>query len=198
MLSDNEQESLQYIKILESNYNAFKDLPSEYQKVGWGSQENQFLRFSILSSISESFFHSKILDYGCGLGGFYEFIQGKNFTGKYLGYDILSEMLEKCLLKYPGINFKSDYDDFNPDIIIASGIFTFSSEDYMKKEIAKMFSIANKGIAFNSLSDWSPNKENNEFYADPIKTLEFCSTLTSKVVLRHDYLPHDFTIYMYK
>jgi hypothetical protein len=60
------------------------------------------------------------------------------------------------------------------------------------------FRVCKKGVAFNSLSVWAENKEEGEFYADPLNTLGFCSRLIKKVVVRHDYLPNDFTVYLYK
>jgi hypothetical protein len=53
-------------------------------------------------------------------------------------------------------------------------------------------------LAFNSLSNWANDQEANEFYADPVQVLNFCRELTPWVVLRHDYHPRDFTVYMYK
>ena len=84
------------------------------------------------------------------------------------------------------------------DYLIMSGIFTFANQSIFEKILTDSFHISQKGIACNVLSTWGRQKEEGEFHADPIKTLEFCSKLTPKVVLRHDYLPHDFTIYMYK
>ena len=68
----------------------------------------------------------------------------------------------------------------------------------MKKTISRMFSVSKKGIAFNTLSQWADSKTGNEFYASPAETLEFCHTLSPYVVLRHDYHPADFTIFIYK
>ena len=36
------------------------------------------------------------------------------------------------------------------------------------------------------------------FCADPLETLKFCRTLTSQILMRPDYLPHHFTIFMFK
>ena len=79
-----------------------------------------------------------------------------------------------------------------------SGIFTFANQSIFEKILTNSFQVSQKGVAFNALSTCAPKQEEGEFYADPLKTLEFCSKLTPKVSLRHDYLPHDFTIYMYK
>ena len=84
------------------------------------------------------------------------------------------------------------------DYVVMSGVFTFANPMIYQKEIYNAFRVCKKGIAFNTLSSWALQKEKGEFYADPCKTLEFCSKFTKKIMLRHDYLPHDFTIYMYK
>jgi len=61
-----------------------------------------------------------------------------------------------------------------------------------------MFSLATSAVAFNTLSTWAQDQEAGEFYADPLKVVEFCRTLTPWVVMRHDYHPRDFTVYLYK
>ncbi|GBO51706.1 hypothetical protein APA_947 [Pseudanabaena sp. lw0831] len=91
--------------------------------------------------------------------------------------------------------------DGSYDLVTANGIFYLLNQDaelYMQRLIARMYELSSKAVAFNSLSLWDKNQEDGEFYADPLKTVQFCRTLTPWGVLRHDYLLHDFTIYMYK
>ena len=61
-----------------------------------------------------------------------------------------------------------------------------------------MYEASNYAVAFNSLSSYCMNKEEDEFYADPLDVFKFCLSLTPWVSLRHDYHHRDFTIYMYK
>jgi len=61
-----------------------------------------------------------------------------------------------------------------------------------------MYALATTAVAFNSLSAWAPDQEAGEFYADPLQVVDLCRRLTPWVVLRHDYHPRDFTVYMYK
>jgi hypothetical protein len=63
--------------------------------------------------------------------------------------------------------------------------------------VAAMFERARQAIAFNSLSRWAPDMDVNEFHADPVKVLAICRNLTPWVVLRHDYHPGDFSVYLY-
>ena len=64
--------------------------------------------------------------------------------------------------------------------------------------IEKMFELSTGVIAFNSLSSWAKDPQAKEFYADPATVLHFCRELTPWVVLRHEYHPRDFTVFMYK
>ena len=68
----------------------------------------------------------------------------------------------------------------------------------MEVLIKRLYELADHAVAFTSLSTWAMTQEPNEYYADPLETVRFCRTLTPWVALRHDYLPHDFAIYMYK
>ena len=75
------------------------------------------------------------------------------------------------------------------------------SKDYdliHEQMVQQMFRHCRKGTAFNSLSAWSPHKDADEFYANPLETLEFCRTLTPRLVLRHEYHQRDFTLLLHK
>lgn len=182
--------------------NSLRNNKDNHLSVNWGSKESQQKRFEILYDADKDFKNLHVLDVGCGLGHFADFLKDKDFQGIYEGADILPEMVEKAKKRNPDFIFNNknifDFDNLSYDYVVMSGIFTFANFDILHKVIREVCRVCKKGVAFNSLSAWSPKKEEGEFYADPIRTLELCSQLTSKVVLRHDYLPHDFTIYMYK
>ncbi len=170
--------------------------------LNWGSKDSQDKRFKALIDVAQNIFVSNILDVGCGLGHFLDFLLTKGFHGNYTGSDILEEMIAMAKIRHTNSMFEvknlSSYSSHSYDYVFMSGIFTLADEKIFKEMVSMAFDVCAKGLAFNSLSTWAPQKEDNEFYADPLKTLEFCSKLTPKVVLKHEYLPHDFTIYMYK
>ncbi|MBS0185076.1 MAG: class I SAM-dependent methyltransferase [Proteobacteria bacterium] len=195
---ENLEHQKNYTSKLNEYYSDSYNASMDHKKVKWGSQESQFLRFKILSEISNLFFESSILDYGCGIGTFLEFLIQHHYSGSYTGYDILPSMLEIAQKKYKDHLFTSSIHRKSFDFVIASGIFTIADSKMMHEEIQKMYQISQKGVAFNCLSSFASQQEKGEFYANPLKTLEFCFNLTPKVVLKHHYLPHDFTIYMYK
>ena len=173
-----------------------------YKSVDWGSENTQKIRFRTLLEALD-FQSARILDVGCGVGHLVDYLLENKFKGSYTGVDLVEEMVRQAANRYPEMNFiKIDsLDDLNRtdvELVIASGLFTFANESILQETIMKLFEISNNCLAFNSLSTWVGKPEPNEFYADPISTLEFCRSLTRKVVLRHEYLPHDFSIYLYK
>ncbi len=196
----NEKEYLEHTKkmYLEN----LKENSDSHLSVQWGSKESQYKRFEVLHKIADDFNESRVLDVGCGIGHFWDFISLNNFQGQYLGIDLLGEMILQAKTRHPDVEFQNkniEDIEFNAfDYIVMSGIFTFANQSIFEKMLAESFHISQKGMTFNALSTWATQKEEGEFHVDPLKTLEFCSKITPRVVLRHDYLPHDFTIYMYK
>lgn len=174
----------------------------DFRSVDWGTQQGQEVRFQILLEVG-NLLDASLLDMGCGLGHLVKHLTARGFRGKYLGIDVLPEMLACAREHYPHWQFQEG-DILDPekswtaDYVVGSGLFTFGDNELMQSTVQAMFQTCTKAVAFNSLSAWADHKETGEFYADPLGTLEFCRTLTPWVILRHDYLPHDFTIYMYR
>jgi len=86
------------------------------------------------------------------------------------------------------------------DFVLMSGAANLAQDRYpdiLAALIRHMFALARKGAAFNLLSHRADFIEPGEVYADPAAILSFCLGLTRRVVLRHDYMPHDFTVFLY-
>lgn len=194
---------IDYINKNNSIYHASaKAYPNDYRGVKWISAESQFLRFKVLCEVADNIFKSSILDVGCGFGHLVDYLLSNQFEGRYKGIDIVDQMVLDAKKRHPSFDFETnDIDSIlteSQDYILASGIFTFSDWKSMQIIIQKLFSCSSKAFAFNSLQLSCGAKEKEIFYADPIETLDFCKSITSNVILRQDYMPEDFTIYMYK
>jgi len=184
-----------------------KKFGQNYNSLNWGSKSSQFKRFEVLASVGINT-KDKILDLGCGLGDFYSWLSENIPFVDYHGIDLTYEMVKETRKRYPELLIENktifEIDAEKPvyDYIVASGIFYLRKDEpyeYMMKTIGKMFQLCKKGIAFNSLSSWSKEYSKNEFYADPLEIVaEIKNKFTSKIILRHDYHPNDFSIYMYK
>ena len=179
----------------------------DFKSLDWGSEQSQKKRFKILSEIADLNGKS-VLDIGCGLGDFYLWLNNQHVSVEYHGTDITPKMIELAKIKYPKVSLEcSDVLDSDPfeknkfDYVFSSGIFTFrtrNSMEFLHTMIERMFELCKYGIAFNLLSSWSNNKQPNEFHADPGIIIKYCRKLSINLVLRHDYHPGDFTIYIYK
>lgn len=174
----------------------------------WGSTESQQIRFKMLSEMGD--FNSKsILDVGCGFGDFYTFLKEQNVhPGKYVGIDMNPQMVAVAKGRLPQVTFRvKDILDSKLnekfDYVVSSGIFPLETPNWQaitEEKIRSMYQLCKIGTGFNLLSSFTlGEKAADSHYANPLDILDFIfKNLTTRMVLRHDYMPNDFTIYIYK
>lgn len=205
-------------KEIQNHYSRlFRQFGNSPKSLQWSDTPSQVKRFEILSEIARDISSSKIIDIGCGLAHFLEFLNNhKQFKGEFLGLDFVKDFISDNKKRYKdhnGVNFQafditSDELPKGYDYILISGIFnnkTTDNESFLKNTISKSFKAAEKGVAFNAMSTYVDYMDSELYYADPSIIFEFCkNNLTKKVTLRHDYLvkensiPFEFTMYLYK
>jgi ubiquinone/menaquinone biosynthesis C-methylase UbiE len=192
------------MKNIENFYNKNIDnYKASFRKNGWGSKKTQIKRFEIFSQIGD-LRNKKILDLGCGTGDLKFFLKNKNIF--YTGIENNDKMIE--LLKSKKIHYIKKSIFSLKDIKTNSYDYVFSSGSinlpvkHQKEKIIKLFKemyrTCKVGFAINFLSNRGNEINQNEYYLDPLEVLRCCFKITTRVILRHDYLPHDFTIIVYK
>jgi SAM-dependent methyltransferase len=172
--------------------------------LGW-TKDKEFLRFQILCSQFD-LEGASILDFGCGLGYFYAYLKKiyKNFT--YVGIDINEQLLTLARKKFPEATFVCNdlfttSLEFAPDYIFSSGVHNIRMEDNIgfNEKSFKVFSdLAIKGFAVNFLSDKVDFPTEGSFHNSPEKTLALAYKYSRRVILRNDYAPFEFTIFVNK
>ena len=185
----------------------------DVKTVGWRSIPQQLVRFEILSRIAD-LTNKTLLDVGCGFGDLYNFFRSKNIRLKeYKGIDLSQKMIEEA--KRIHFNFKkAKFEVFNLfdgkidetlkeeyDYVVASGIFSFPIKDnvgYLHEMLRKMYKISCFGVAVNMPISYVDYKDKNLFYFVPEEVFSFCKSITKRVSLLHDYMPYEFTVYLYK
>jgi ubiquinone/menaquinone biosynthesis C-methylase UbiE len=181
---------------------------NDSERVGWGSVDSQKNRFRILMEIG-NLENKSILDIGCGLGTMLDYIHKRKSILSYTGVDINSNMVKEAKQKHPNAEFKSidiikdahELGDKKFDYVFLSGALNLNADNHrnsIKIMMNEMFALANKGVALNFLSVFADRLSPGEYYCNPIDILELALTITKKVTLRHDYMPHDFTVYLYR
>ena len=171
----------------------------------YGRPQSQEIKFKVLADVI-GLTRKRVLDVGCGFADFADYLAKRFDTVYYTGIDLSSRMIETAKKLHPSLdlsvdNILLDMGEKRFDIVTANGIFYLLGEDahnLMYRLIYRMYDLADVAIAFNSLSSWTGSQETGEFHANPLEVVEYCRTITPRVVMRHDYLPRDFTIYMYK
>jgi len=193
-----------------------------YLALDWNSPESQKLRFQILKEIliyGKKATDVSILDVGCGLGDLYGFFKAdgilKRNRLKYCGIDISPKLIEAAKKKYRDASFvvKDIIEDrylSQYDYIFCCGIFNICTTDplshleFVKSMLLRMYDLVNYGVAVNFLSEGSPpasfsDEATGQYYLfKPEEIISFCRFICSKYILRHDYHPGDFTVYLLK
>ena len=189
--------------LINSRFNKkFEEFGDDPKSVGWDNKRNQNLRFANATRLID-FKNNSIVDIGCGLGDFYNFLISKNIIKKekFTGLDLNSNFIKLCKHKYPDANFKISNFLLDENIIEKADIFTMfgllninfkeiDNYDYSRIMIKKGFLLCKKFFIFDMLSFYNDTlyeKEDFVFYYKPEKILEFCLKLTPHVSLIHDY-----------
>ena len=174
------------------------------QSVGWGNKKGkQSIRFEILCQIGD-FSNSTILDIGCGFGDFFKFLCYKKSNSTYYGVDINKEIIEAGKKIYPKISLECRDFEKNKftkkfDWVVASGITSHGSTYLHLTSIMKeMFRLCKRGIAINFVSNNVDFKTMSLFYASPEKISVIAKSISNRFLIRHDYMPYEFTLYLYK
>jgi len=170
----------------------------------YGRATSQRAKFRAISQIMP-LAGKRLLDVGCGLANFVDYLNEHGIAVDYHGTDVSEAMLARARARHPHLNLRRldilQEDPGRYDVVTANGIFYLlkeNGETLMPRLVARMYELADQAVAFNSLSSWATEQQSGEFYADPATVLNFCRKLTPWIVVRHDYLPHDFTVYLYR
>ncbi len=167
----------------------------------YGRAESQRRKFRALSTALD-YTGRSVLDVGCGFADYADHLAGHHSAVRYAGVDLSTAMIERARAAHPGLdlrvgNLLEEPADENYDIVSANGIFYLLGTEapmLMPRLVRAMYARCREAVIFNSLSTWATVQEPGEFYADPLTTVAWCRELSPWITLRHDYLPHDFTV----
>lgn len=183
--------------------------------VDWNSTESQETRFDQLLGVVEAQPQPfSLLDYGCGFGAMFPFINNKfSQDFSFVGYDISQEMIEKGKELYGSSQNAQWITQITPDTpqvdyVVASGIFNVRLthqdqdwKDYILETLQQFDKLSKKGFAFNMLTSYSDKEYMRDYlyYAEPFFFFDYCKKHFSKyVAVLHDYPLYEFTILVKK
>ncbi len=173
----------------------------------------QELVFSVLLDMCEGDDYS-ILDVGCGVGHLLEFLRHGGHAGAYRGLDVSAEMIRICTGKFEqdgNASFRlGTLDQLEGgevfDYVVLSGAFNNNPlklpveacMGMVTDHLSRMFALCRRGVSVNFASTYVDYQSEGAFHASPEALFSFGKTLTKRVAIRHDYMPYEFTMHLYK
>lgn len=190
----------------------FKDFGYSPKSLGW-TKGKQGLRYDILSS-QWDFKGARVLDLGCGFADLFNHLDQKFGLDKYYGIELVPALYNEAKSKYAGNDKVELFQDSvleidaekligEVDYVLVSGLFNFklkenNNYEFVEEVLKKYYAITKKGIAADFLSNKVDFEYEYTFHNDPSKILNIAYGLSRNLVLRNDYFPFEFSIFINK
>lgn len=177
------------------------------KRVGWNNAHSQRVRFEALCEVGP-LKGAKILDIGCGLGGFWGYLRKKKVKVDYTGVDLFPNVIREARKLYPDAKFQvrrilsRPFRENSFDYSFLSGVFNVRVKDnwrYMKAVLTSALKSSRKAVAFNVLNAEAGIMEKDRFTAHPKELAAFGKSLgVSRAHLIDHYHHLDLTLFLYK
>lgn len=175
--------------------------------LGW-PKGRQALRFEVLLGHWDVS-GQHVLDFGCGFGDMYGYMRGHAIDAEYTGVDICERLIEEGRRVYPSARLEcvdalADGLPDECDYVLSSGVhnlrFEASADNdaFMHETFAFFDRVGRRGFAVNFLSDRVDHRVEHLHYTDPCAALALAYSYSNRVVLRNDYMPFEFTLFVDK
>ena len=208
----NKGQQISYYENLLSTYG------DHFLSLDWKSTESQEARFKIFEDLVNMLDpkNFSVLDVGCGFGDLYQYLAKMGHHFSYLGVDLSSKILDIAKNRHPKAAFAvkdilEDKKYSQYDFVFCSGTLNiaFTERDahleYICSMLIRMFELCKIGVGANFLSSKAVYYVKDEdlqhsqyFYTKPEEIAVIAKGMTDRFVIRHDYHPGDFTVYLLK
>jgi len=202
MISDQDLE-----KIIGRYEGRFKEYGIDIRTLNAGKGNKLYLQHTVHASIGH-LQNKTVLDIGCGLASYYEFLKSRGLKVNYIGYDIVEPFIAVNAERFPEAKFERrdisrDGIAHAADYAVMCQVFnnkysSVSNDEVVKRAIAQAFDAISIGVSIDLRTNYVNYREADTHYFSPEEMFSFAKSLTPFVKLRHDYLPFDFTLMLYK
>lgn len=150
--------------------------------------------------------HRSILDVGCGLGDFLAHLQELGVDCNYVGVDLADEMIARCRQRFPETPFEvrnilDDEPEPRFDYVVSFGIHNIKvpcGEKLLESLTRRQFDLCRVAAHISILTDRYGGFDPHIMAWHAEDVLAMALNITPYVALRHDYLPHDFSVTLYR
>ncbi len=201
-----------YKDVIDKNVEYFTRTLGEFKDEHQAVAQSKFSHLRRFDRILElgDFKGRSLLDVGCGIGGFYEFLKERGINCDYTGTEINQKMLDRAKKRNPEISDRFFLFDIIKekmgrtfDYVISVGPLNLKFTDNLNMDITmrlikEMHALAHIGSAISMTSALTKRPSQETFYYDPLPLLCEIFKFCTNVRFDHTYLPHDFTLFLYK
>jgi len=209
------QNQPRYLELADHIGACFDKFGDSYRGVDWWTEQDAHARYKVMLDLAEQRAGERptLLDLGCGCGHLLDYIRSQDIAWiRYRGADVLPKFVEHCRAKFPGIAFdcvdilRDPTYDPNVDFVAMNGVFTLklsmTQDDmfaFFESMLVRAFAIARRGIAFNVMSDHVDRRRDIHFHVPFDRLATFITRrLGRRFVIRHDFLPYEYAVYVLK
>jgi SAM-dependent methyltransferase len=149
-----------------------------------------------------------VLDLGCGVGDLFEHLRQRGIACEYVGIDLSAEMIRRSRERFPGVSFESaNVLEWNPgrqfDYVVSFGIHNNVRVDnghwLLEAVTRRQFELCSVATYVSLLTDRYPPGFASHMQAWRAEdVLKLALDISPYVALRHDYLPNDFSVALYR
>jgi ubiquinone/menaquinone biosynthesis C-methylase UbiE len=169
------------------------------------SRRTQRMRFEAFI-LNRDLHGRSVLDLGCGVGDFWEHLQRRGIACDYTGLDISPEMIKRCRDRFPGITFETGnvLDWQKPqqfDFVVSFGIHNVKIDgglEILRRVTERQFELSRVAAHVSLLTDRFTGFGPHAQAWRAADVFAMALEITPYVVARHDYLPHDFSVTLYR
>lgn len=182
----------------------------DHRGLGYRSRASQMRRIEVLAEVGD-LDGRRILDVGAGLGDLLIHLWSRGVVPDYTGLDLCGHLTAAAKARVAGEQLGPcrfvtgdivEYEDpAGYDYVLASGVFGLTTGETAARvgpSLQRMFSLCRVAVAVNFLSAWAVRHAEQRLYLQPEEVLGQALRLSRAATLRHDYLPNDFTLYLFR
>jgi SAM-dependent methyltransferase len=178
--------------------------------LGWGKPGREHVRFRVMADVVQEVDARSVLDVGCGFADLHDHLRGRGWDGRYRGLDIVPGLLEIARTREPGLDLEeADIATYRPDegerfdVVVASGVFNArvhgeDNEAHISRSVRRMFELCERAICVDFMSTFVDFQNPDAWHTDPAWAIRLGRELSKRVKLRHDYMPFEFALAVYR
>jgi SAM-dependent methyltransferase len=180
------------------------------EALGWGTLGREHVRHCVMAAVLEEVGAESVLDVGCGFADLHEHLRARGWPGTYHGIDIVPGLLAEARRASPELDLQeADVTEYRRgehelfDVAVASGVFNarLASEpnpEHVARSVRRMFELSRLAVCVDFLSAHVDYRHPDGWHTDPAWALDLAAGLSRRFRLRHDYMPFEFALTIYR